>query len=253
MNDRAYAAALAEARRLRCNTVTLPEDLGIDRAYRIQRLAVAAYGIPRTGYKIGATSEAARRLLDCEEPFYGPLLASDGDPVPAEIAWDQTMLGLECEFAFQMGRPFPGEPGDDEVTLEQAVACCVPAIEIVGRRLAGAGLPRGARCIADFGLNVGWWRGPEIPHWRSLDLATVPVTVCREQTIVAAGTGSDVLGHPLSALQWLADALVREGGRLEAGDWVSTGTCVGVVPVAPGTRVTARFGEDIAVLPVTLA
>ena len=59
---------------------------------------------------------------------------------------------------------------------------------------------------------------------------------------MAAGRGGDVLGHPLEAVAWLARALARRGGRLDAGDLVATGTCAGLLQVLPGQTFAADFG-----------
>jgi len=59
---------------------------------------------------------------------------------------------------------------------------------------------------------------------------------------VARGTGANVLGHPLNSLLWLANAQAEIGAALHAGEWVSTGTCAGLLSVSPGNAVSADFG-----------
>jgi 2-keto-4-pentenoate hydratase len=69
---------------------------------------------------------------------------------------------------------------------------------------------------------------------------------------VGSGRGADILGHPLDALAWLANALLARGRRLEAGEIVLLGSVVQTVWVEPGNRVeieieglggaSARFG-----------
>ena len=53
---------------------------------------------------------------------------------------------------------------------------------------------------------------------------------------------TDVLGDPRTALTWLVNELSRHGIALEAGDVVTTGTCVVPIPVEPGVTIDADYG-----------
>ena len=55
------------------------------------------------------------------------------------------------------------------------------------------------------------------------------------------GKGSDVLGHPLNAVIWLAQDLAREGLALRRGDLVSLGSFSRLLPPKPGLRVQAVY------------
>ena len=57
---------------------------------------------------------------------------------------------------------------------------------------------------------------------------------------VADGCGNKVLGHPLNALCWLANALGRRGQTLKRGDIISTGVCV-------DNLVLAKSGDSVTV------
>jgi 2-keto-4-pentenoate hydratase len=55
-----------------------------------------------------------------------------------------------------------------------------------------------------------------------------------------------VLGDPCVSVAWLANALLRLGERLQAGQVILSGACTRMVPVAPGDRfrgVFAGLGE----------
>jgi len=56
------------------------------------------------------------------------------------------------------------------------------------------------------------------------------------------GRGANVLGSPLQALLWLANALSQMGRGLAAGDLVTTGCCTDILELAPGDSATADFG-----------
>jgi 2-keto-4-pentenoate hydratase len=69
----------------------------------------------------------------------------------------------------------------------------------------------------------------------------VAVTV-RVGEIETPGSGSEVYGHPLEAVAWLAGHLTRSGERLETGDLVMSGSLIVPVAVSPGDTVRADFG-----------
>ena len=48
------------------------------------------------------------------------------------------------------------------------------------------------------------------------------------------GLGSDVMGHPLEALVWLANDLAGRGEHLRAGEIVITGSIVPPIPLDVG-------------------
>ena len=53
---------------------------------------------------------------------------------------------------------------------------------------------------------------------------------------------ANALGDPRVALAWLVNELSGLGMPLDAGQVVTTGTCVVPVPVVPGDEVRASFG-----------
>jgi 2-oxo-3-hexenedioate decarboxylase/2-keto-4-pentenoate hydratase len=66
---------------------------------------------------------------------------------------------------------------------------------------------------------------------------------------VGSGIGADVLGHPLSALAWLANTMAERGRPLRAGMVVSTGSIVSTKWPKAGDTVTAAIdglGEAVA-------
>ena len=213
-------------------------------AMAAQAAAVSAYGSRHIGYKIGATNKAAQAMVGCEGPFYGPMAAQDacydGDSVP----WMDHYRGVECEFAFTMARDYPGpDETIDPASLEAAIADCFIALEVVGRRTAGEGMPQFPAIIADFAATCAFVAGPGVANWAENDLAEVTVKGILNDSVTNEGSGAAVLGHPLNALAWLAEALVADGGRLRAGDIVSTGTTLGIVIPQPGATITGDFGE----------
>ncbi len=51
-----------------------------------------------------------------------------------------------------------------------------------------------------------------------------------------------MLGDPKKALCWLVNEITSLGITIDAGEIVTTGTCVVPMPIAKGDRVVADFG-----------
>jgi 2-keto-4-pentenoate hydratase len=56
------------------------------------------------------------------------------------------------------------------------------------------------------------------------------------------GSGAAVLGHPLNALTWLANALNARELGLKAGDRITTGVTTDIYLAGAGDLVEADFG-----------
>jgi len=213
-------------------------------AEAFQAAAVEALGGEACGYKIGATSSEVQRWLNCREPIASPLLRQHVMTSGARFPIPAGFIGIECEFAFRMGRDFPANDEGLEVPrLKSAVAECFVGLELVGRRV-GADVPLNElSAIADFSLDVAVVAGAPVPNWRERDLTALPVQAVVDGVAVANGSGAVVLGHPLNALLWLATALGKRGSRLRSGEIIFTGTCTGITKVAPGQVFHGRFAD----------
>ncbi len=235
------ASLLADARGNHTQVDAAPFNAfpSLESAYQVQALATEAYPSRQIGYKIGATNEGVQKLFDCNEPFYGPLFEKEQLQPGASFPLTTGVLGGEAEFAFICGSDFPTDRELSTEDLPQLIESCHIAVEIVGRRTAGTGLPGLHSAVADFGVHVAFIPGIAIGNWRSIDLAAIEVTASINGTETNSGTGAAVLGHPLNSLLWLHNALRSARGDLKsglkAGDWVSTGTCLGVIAPTAGT------------------
>lgn len=242
-DDDALAAALAEAHRTA--SPVDPEDGStpgapgsIDDAYRVQARLVDRLAADRgdpVGYKIGFTNERVRTDLGVEEPGYGRLLeATVVDPPATVAAAEYVGLRIEPEIAFRIDEDLPADPS--RARTRDAVATVHPAVELVDSRTGwtfDAPLAVADNCL-DAGLVLG--SGTAIDD-RSLDEEAVTLRVDGER--VDSGVGADVLGHPLAALAWLAEAV----DGLPAGTLVTTGSLTEPVPVAAGETATATFAS----------
>lgn len=238
--------ALADARRDRKALSELPGGLPADEttAYAIQRHAINAYGERRVGYKIGATNPQAQAMLGTDHPFQAPLFAPDcheNGVVLAEPGFG--IIGLEPEFALRLSADLPArEQAYTFDDLSAAIASVHPAFEVIGLRLPSELFKNVLVVTADFGANVGFVAGKGIDDWQQWDLSTIAVQARVDGEAVANGSGANVLGHPVNSLLWLVNELRTSGEGLAAGDWISTGTCAGVVKIARGQTAVADFG-----------
>jgi 2-keto-4-pentenoate hydratase len=60
---------------------------------------------------------------------------------------------------------------------------------------------------------------------------------------VETGCGRNVLGDPRIALTWLANELSMHSITLQAGQVVTTGTCISPMSITIGNHVSGDFGD----------
>ena len=239
-----FGNRLAQARRDGTNAainLSLVPDEAL--AETVQDAANLAYGGTPFGYKIGATSKMAQELLSAPGPFIGVMVDIDRYDDGETIPWKDHFRGVECEYAFRMVDDYP-RPGENVSRdgLIKAIGGCYIALELVGRRTAGEGMPKYPGIVADFAAHAAFVMGAEVPGWLDADLENVTVRGLLNGTVTNEGTGAAVMGHPLNSLQWLSEAFAKRGRKLEAGDIVTTGTTLGIISVEPGATTTGDFG-----------
>jgi 2-keto-4-pentenoate hydratase len=117
------------------------------------------------------------------------------------------------------------------------------AIEIPDSRYEAFERAGAPQLIADNACAHHFVVGPAVSErWRDLDLAAHAVAGTINGGPPCRGSGGNVLGDPRIALQWLANELSAHAIALEAGQTVSTGTCVVPMAIAPGDHVRGDFG-----------
>ena len=116
------------------------------------------------------------------------------------------------------------------------------AIEIVENRyadLAAFGTPS---LVADQAFHAAAFMGPPMDGWQALDLASLPGEIAVNGTVVASGRGSDLLGHPMQALAWLAgSAEAAAFGGLRAGQIVMLGSVTPPIWLEGPSEIEVRF------------
>jgi 2-keto-4-pentenoate hydratase len=223
------------------------EISGVDQAYAVQRATVETWlgqGRKLAGQKIGLTSPAVQAQLGVDQPDFGALFADmvleNGATVPRGRVLQPR---IEGEIAFVLKADIEGDRGG-RVTPAQVIAATeyvTPAIEICGSRIANWDI-RIEDTIADdasSGLIVlsGQRSKPDLTA-----LAAVAMTIRYNADAPLEGRGDACLGNPANAVAWLAEAMLRYGAKLRAGDIVMSGALAKMLPAEPGSRFLAEFG-----------
>ena len=217
--------------------------------HAIQAQLPAVAGQRVAGWKIAATSSAGQAHINVGGPLAGRILRSFvvEDGAALSLAGNR-MRVAEPEFAFRMGRELPPRARPYSVPeVLDAVATLHPAFEIPDSRFAEFTRAGEAQLIADDACCGPFAFGPAAPEdWRQIDLSAHrvhgSVSNAEGVRLTREGDGRAALGDPRGALTWLVNELSSLGIALEAGQYVSTGTCMVPMAIAPGDRAQADFG-----------
>ena len=210
---------------------TLPSSIA--EAYDVQReyqsALAATYG-PVAGYKIAYTTTAVQQATGLTEPCAGVILANNIRHSPASLdSSDYLQVGIECEVAARLGADLPasGAPYDRD-GVSEVVDAVMTAFEVVDNRRT-EGQERELQLLTTIAsniLNAGVVLGEPVTDWRGIHLAGCRGSMTINGELVGEGMGSDVMGHPLEPLAWLANTLAARGISLSAGMVVITGSIV---------------------------
>lgn len=227
--------------------VALPEDLAphtVTDGYAIQSavntLLINAGMGDMVGHKIGCTTQVMQAFVNINHPcagrIYSKTVMHEHGRVPRH---GFVKIGMECEIAVRLFKDLPPQstPYTQE-TVAPAVDQVMAAIELVDERYENyraLGIPT---LIADDFFNAGCVLGRPVSDWRHLDLAALTGRALINGVEVGRGLGSMVLGHPLNALAWLANAQSEHGlPGLKAGEFVMLGSVVETKWLNTGDRV----------------
>ncbi|MFK7967191.1 MAG: fumarylacetoacetate hydrolase family protein, partial [Burkholderiaceae bacterium] len=145
------------------------------------------------------------------------------------------LAGVESEVAFRIS-DVQWSTGSVRVLVD---ACCV-ALEVVASRFFDPDAISPWLKLADQQMNAAlvlgpWQPLPEVP-WGSL-----VCTASFDGAMLAESKQGHPCEDPLWALNWLADHANGQGLALRAGDVVTTGSWLGVLPIKQPGMFSASF------------
>ncbi|MBS0507015.1 MAG: fumarylacetoacetate hydrolase [Proteobacteria bacterium] len=202
------------------------------------------------GYKAGLTNPAVQKRFNTDKPVWGKLyegmIQPSGSTVPAAFGarplYEADMLVRVKDSAIHQARtPYEVLQHIDQVIpfieLPDLVVQAPPQLNgpgvaaiNVGARLGVAGQP----------IAVPVTRGERYALLDALERMDVQLTNDKGE-LLASGKGSDILGQPLNAVVWIAQALQQEGITLQPGDVISLGSFSPLLPPRAGLGVTATY------------
>lgn len=220
----------------------MPEG-NITAAYAVQQANTEfwmAQGRRIVGRKTGLTSPAVQQQLGVDQPDFGALfddmLLPDGRMVPYRAVLQPR---AEAEVAFVLGHAID-DPDSSVKDLKAAIDHLLPAIEVVGSRIAGWDITI-VDTVAD-NASCGMFvlhTAPVDPT--AVDLLTASMSMTTDGDVVSEGNGAACLGHPYNAGLRLAKQMIAEGTPLQAGDIVMSGALGPMKEFAPGATAPATI------------
>ena len=241
------ATTLLRVRRDRTILEALPDGPASEaEGAAVQRaLAELVGAFPPAGFKIGATGSRMQAYLGVAAPIGGFMRAEDIHRGHADLRFaDYIRPGVECEVAVRLAHDLPPGP----CTLEQALAATgdfVAGIEVVENRFGDLKTLGTPALVADQMYHAAAVIGASIDFpgdWRSLEIGALRGRISVEGGASDEGVTSDLLGHPLNGLAWLAGSpLAAAFGGLKAGQVVMLGSVTPPVWLTAPASVTVDF------------
>lgn len=211
---------------------------------KLNRLLARDLGQP-VGYKAGLTNPAVQKRFNADAPVWGtlyaPMLLANGATVDAAF-------GARPLYEADMLVRVSSEAINRATTPAQVLAAIdavIPFVELpdlvvqAPPRLNGAAISAinvGAR-LGVLGAPIAVQRTAEF----SDALRDFVAIVKADGMEVDRGSGSDVLGHPLNAVVWLAQDMARAGQAMRVGDLVSLGSFSKLLPPKAGLAVEVVY------------
>lgn len=245
------AGRFLDARRTASGLADYPGDLPerLDAAYAIQDRAIAAWGKPVVGWKVGRILPPLSERFGTDR-LAGPIfLSQDGSAGPdgqgpQMPVFDEGFAAGEAEFLLRVARTPP--EGKSSFTLDEAsdlIDAVHVGIEVASSPLGAINRIGPIAVISDFGNNNGLVVGPAIPDWRSSGFEEWDVTTRIDGIEVGTGRASSFPDGAIGAARFLFELMAQRGITLLPGQWISSGAVTGVHDAHQGQLVEAVFTD----------
>ena len=217
-------------------------------AYQIQARLRELLGFrapgPQVGWKIGCTTPVMQDYLKIPHPCAGTLYRKSLYQETAKLRADKYFtLGLECEIAVRLGMDLPRQSTPrTRQEIREAVSEVMASIEIVEHRFKDFSKVKAPSLVADDFFSAGCVIGAPMKPDEISDLAGLRGGFSIDGASPdATGSGAEILGHPLTALAWLADHVAGLSTPLQKGQIVTLGSVVKTIYPEPGQIIEARI------------
>ncbi|MDO4796327.1 MAG: fumarylacetoacetate hydrolase [Brachymonas sp.] len=202
------------------------------------------------GYKVGLSNVHLQKSFRASEPIWGSYY--QGMLLPARNA-GQIKFGAQPLFEADLLVRVKSSGINQAKTPAEVLAHVdqiIPYIELADVMVQKPAQLTAHNLVAiNAGARLGFMGEPlAVPkegkaRQRMLrELETMSVRVIGPSgRILARGKGSDVMGHPLKSVIWLAEALRQQNAELKPGQWVSLGAMSPMLRARAGTRITVAY------------
>jgi len=255
LNDQsgAIAARFLAARRSAAGLEAFPGDIPttLEQAYAVQDAAIAGWGRPVRGWKVGRVLPPLSATLGADRlagPIFLEVDAANGDADDDMPIFNRGFAAGEAEFLLRIGATPPA--GKTSFTLEEA-ADLIDAVH-VGLEIASS--PLGAinelgplAVVSDFGNNNGLVVGPAVTDWRNSGFEQWTVTTFIDGVEAGSGRAEAFPDGAIGAARFLFELMAKRGIALEPGQWISSGAVTGIHVARPGQTVEGRFADGLTV------
>lgn len=210
-----------------------------------------AQGRRLVGRKLGLTNKAVQKQFGISDPCYGNLYADmvhvDGVEITKRAVSD---LRVETEMAVVLKKDLT-QTEHTLLDIIDAVDYILPAFEICDSRVTGWDV-KSTDFVADNAAACMVVLGTKPVSLAMCDITRSEMVTRRGDEVVSQGKATAILGHPLHALKWLADDLVRIGKPLRAGEFIITGAIGPAVSAKPGDAFDAEI-SGVGLISVSFA
>ncbi len=225
-------------------------DMTIEDGYAVQAAWIKlkeSEGRKVIGRKVGLTSRAMQDAMKIDEPDFGTLLDDmvfeNGATIPAADFIDPR---VEVEITFVLKKDLFGDDLSVEDVLD-ATDYIVPSLELIAARSHRVDPETGYTrkvydTISDNAANAGIIVGDVRSDPRDVDMRWAGSILYRNGIVEETGLGAGILDHPARGIIWLAKRFAPHGIKLDAGQYIMSGSFTRPVVARAGDQFAADFG-----------
>lgn len=199
-------------------------------AYRIQNCIhkiLNKNGDKVIGRKIGCTTKVMQDYLDISYPCAG--IIREKQCYRSGIILDYSnyhKVGVECELAIRLSKDIHYANKPDIAILYESIEEIITAIEIVDDRYSNWKNFTASYLIADDFFSAGCVLGSSRSSFNIKEMGKLEGEMLINGIEVGRGLGNDILGNPISALEWLVSRKDIIGEYIPKGQIILLGSLV---------------------------